>query len=320
MALPPISTVLAGIQHIPNKATQDLLEFDATATQFATEVQTLGSQANTWAGEVNTLKAAINVILGLLQDPLDPPADILRYLRSPGDIVWSSGPTPGAGTLVADGSEVSRTEYADLWERYNAAGWTWETCTIAIASPCVVSMASHGFTGGERLRFKSTGTLPTGISPTIDYFVVPVNSNTFNLSSTQGTATLVNTTVAGTGTISLCQSLWGLGDGTTTFNLPNLLGLFAAGVSSYGPVTSARDPNRKIGHVLASQNLWHTHSASSSTDATGPGGMYGNLLDGGTAVRAGSDGHAHNVTTQIGWTGGSEACPWHVALLPCVVY
>ena len=98
MSLPPIATHLDGISHIPDRLTQDQSAFDTTATLFATEMQTLGAQANSWAGEVNALKIALNTILGLLQDPLDPPASILRYLRSPGDIVWTSGPGAGVGS------------------------------------------------------------------------------------------------------------------------------------------------------------------------------------------------------------------------------
>lgn len=304
MSLTPITQTITSVENIPDRSTMDQETFDLNAALFADQIQGLATDLGPWGDQANTLATAINVLVGILSGGTLGEVDFLRYLRSPGDIVWSSGTTPGVGTLVADGTAVSRTTYADLWNVYNAAGWTWETCTISTASPCVVSQASHGFTGGERLRFKSTGTLPTGISADSDYFVVAQDANNFKLSSDRMGTTLVNTTVSGTGTISFCQSLWGLGDGATTFNLPDLVDLFARGSS----------PSRAVGIYQPDAFRSHFHAigewASLPINNSNDHDII--LSENTTAYHQG----ALNTLSQ----GGTETRPVNITLLPCVVY
>ena len=77
------------------------------------------------------------------------------------------------------------------------------TCTLSIASPCVVTSTGHGFTGNEPIVFSTTGTLPTGITAGTIYYVKYINANTFNISATPGGAN-INTS----GTQSGTQTLW----------------------------------------------------------------------------------------------------------------
>lgn len=59
------------------------------------------------------------------------------------------------------------------------------TCTISVASPAVItSSGPHGFTGGEVIKFTTTGTLPTGISLGRNFFVKNVlGATTFTIST-----------------------------------------------------------------------------------------------------------------------------------------
>jgi len=88
--------------------------------------------------------------------------------------------------------------------------------TISVASPAEVTWNSHGFSGGEVIKFTTTGTLPTGLSTTNRYFVLAagITLNTFRVSlAPSGTA--VDTTLAGSGTHSAGLVTGRVGD--TTF-------------------------------------------------------------------------------------------------------
>ena len=75
------------------------------------------------------------------------------------------------------------------------------TATITIASPAVVSLATHGFTAGTAIRFQSTGALPTGltIGPTYYVSATGLAAGTFQVSLTPGGAS-INTTGTQSGT------------------------------------------------------------------------------------------------------------------------
>jgi hypothetical protein len=70
------------------------------------------------------------------------------------------------------------------------------TATITIASPAVVSLATHGFAANTAIRFQSTGALPTGLTIGPTYYVSAVGgppAGTFQVSLTPGGAS-INTT------------------------------------------------------------------------------------------------------------------------------
>jgi hypothetical protein len=73
------------------------------------------------------------------------------------------------------------------------------TATISIATPGVVTRATHGLTNGSLVYFTTTGALPTGLLPDVDYFVINSATNTFQLSLTlNGTAINTSGTQSGT--------------------------------------------------------------------------------------------------------------------------
>lgn len=71
--------------------------------------------------------------------------------------------------------------------------------TITTASPAVVT-APISVSNGTAIAFYTLGTMPTGLSPGVEYYVVNSAGTTFNLAATPG-GTAINTTVAGSGTI-----------------------------------------------------------------------------------------------------------------------
>lgn len=76
--------------------------------------------------------------------------------------------------------------------------------SISNATPAVITATAHTLTPGVRLRFTTTGTLPTGLSLNTDYYIIAtgITPNTFQVSLTPGGAA-VATSSAGSGTHSM---------------------------------------------------------------------------------------------------------------------
>lgn len=94
------------------------------------------------------------------------------------------------------------------------------TCTMTIATPCVVTMVAHGKEVGEKFTFPgTTGAFPTGItndststkSSSIEYYVTSETDDTFQFSDTLG-GTPINTsgTQSGTHYCSKPTMKWGI--------------------------------------------------------------------------------------------------------------
>ena len=122
--------------------------------------------------------------------------------------------TPVAITAVGTGIQsynISGLTVTALRENYNYIDLTvynpgefvtsGSTCTISIASPAEITLASHGFTAGTVVKFTTTGALPTGLSALSRYFVLATNLtlNTFTVSALPG-GTAVDTSGSQSGT------------------------------------------------------------------------------------------------------------------------
>ncbi len=148
-----------------------------------------------------------------------------------GSVIYVAQNTAPSGYLKANGAAVSRSAYSALFAALvTNAGFTSQNFTVTIATPGVFTKAAHGFVGGERLRLSTTGALPTGLNNSTDYFVEVIGANTFYLNTSPFVGgTRVATSGAQSGTHSYLQSWFGLGDGSTTFLLPDLRGEFLRG-------------------------------------------------------------------------------------------
>ena len=77
------------------------------------------------------------------------------------------------------------------------------TCTISNGSPCVVTAVAHGQLAGYIVSFTSTGTLPTGITAGVKYYILDngLTANQFKISLVKAGSPVI-TTSGSSGTIS----------------------------------------------------------------------------------------------------------------------
>jgi microcystin-dependent protein len=114
--------------------------------------------------------------------------------------------------------------------------------------------------------------------------------------------------------------MYGVGDGSTTFNLPDLRGEFIRGNDEGRGV----DVGRTVGSTQSSQNLAHTHTIKTTEGVTGDDSAFScswgsarlllanrNVCGGGNTTISG----AYAVSS-----GGTEARPRNISLLPCIKY
>ena len=146
-------------------------------------------------------------------------------------LMWST-PTAPTGWLLCDGSAVSRTTYSGLFDlivpNKNAF-------TVTIASPAVATMTAHGMLTGDSVYLTTDGALPTGLVANTLYYIIKIDANSYNFATSRANAdagTNINTSGSQSGTHYLRYCPFGLGDGSTTFNVPNLGSNFPIGFNS----------------------------------------------------------------------------------------
>lgn len=197
-----------------------------------------------------------------------------------GALVPFAGRTAPADFLLCDGSAVSRSTYADL---FAAIVENLGTATITIASPGVVTRNAHGLVTGDSIYFTTTVNLPTGLSPNVLYYVLAETANTFRLATTRANAyagTAINTsgTQAGVHTLFFCP--YGLGNGSTTFNVPDTRGRAVIGADGAAArITGSGTRPDTLGggggfetHQLVTAELpVHSHTIPSSGAVTNSG-------------------------------------------------
>lgn len=142
---------------------------------------------------------------------------------------WTTRTVPSADWMICDGSAISRTTYSAL---FNIIVPSLGTATMTIASPCVVSLTSHGLIAGDKIMFTTTGALPTGVSADTAYFVLAASlaANTFQFATTDGGAA-INTTGSQSGVHTLRRVPFGVPN-SSNFNIPNLKGRVPVGVDT----------------------------------------------------------------------------------------
>ena len=125
---------------------------------------------------------------------------------------------------------------------------------------------------------------------------------------------------------------FGVGNGSTTFNVPDLRGQFVRGWVDNGSVDSGRVFGSGQAHAYL--NHLHTASGSTSTDgahthtwergnAPGSGALayYGNT-NSGFSNTSSAGGHFHTISVAVATstTGSTETRPVNVALLACIKF
>jgi microcystin-dependent protein len=115
---------------------------------------------------------------------------------------------------------------------------------------------------------------------------------------------------------------FGVGDGSTTFNVPDMRGYFARGWDHGRGIDAAR----ALGSTQADDNLSHNHTASVTDPGhvhlmTNQGSQSANSTGGGVGTHNGADSsfNTNSATTGITVTntasGGTEARPKNIALM-----
>ena len=260
----------------------------------------------------------------------------------PGEVKGFARKKPPTNYLVADGVAVSRATYADLFDAICPA----ETFTVTIASPAIFTVSGgHYLEYGDPIRLTTTGALPTGLAAGVTYYVISAGLSTtqFEVSTSVGGA-VVNTSGSQSGTHTLRSYNHGVGDGSTTFNLPDYRGVALRGLDGAASGAAARglDVNRVLGSYQDSDNKTHTHTNTVGTESaththtqaggaliTGSGGSgasgllpayYGSpalAYYGGTNTESAT----HNHTVTINATGdANEVKVRNVSVLYCIRY
>ena len=123
-------------------------------------------------------------------------------------------------------------------------------------------------------------------------------------------------------------TVYGSGDGATTFNVPDLRGEFLRGLDDSRGI----DGGRTLGSLQGDQNLSHNHTGSTSnpgnhvhsftagqdlgSEDIGRGGNNSRNVQGRTQNTNGNGSHTHSLA--INNNGGTEARPRNIALLACI--
>lgn len=196
-----------------------------------------------------------------------------------------AGRTAPAGWLLCYGQTVSRTTYSSL---FNVIAPTIGTFTVTIATPAVVTSNAHGLVVGEAVYLTTTGALPTGLTANTLYYVsTGVATNTFNLSTTRanayaGTKIATSGSQSGVHTATYCPH--GLGDGSTTFTIPDLRGRVLAGNDYLGGTAASRltNPAATTGGLYGNNGAAggvETHTLTTAQIPSHTHGSYHNSAD-----------------------------------------
>jgi len=178
----------------------------------------------------------------------------------------------------------------------------------------VFTLASHGLNTGDSVYLTTTGALPTGLTANTLYYVEKASADTFYLATSRANAyagTRIATSGSQSGTHTLRACPYGLGNGSTTFNVPDLRGRTIAGEDYMGGTAASR---LALGHasgsygnlgaaggaqthaLVAAENGPHTHTvaARDADDAGTNAAVRG--TDAGVTFNTGSSGSgtAHN--------------------------
>ena len=96
-----------------------------------------GNQADALAGTSGTPSASNKYVTQLDTGSLTPPGTLVPYV----------GRATVSGWVLCDGSAVSRTTYANLFQAIAPS----KTFTVTVASPAVFTSVAHGLVAGDKV-------------------------------------------------------------------------------------------------------------------------------------------------------------------------
>lgn len=207
----------------------------------------------------------------------DDLAAALEALVPAGTIAYTVMSTAPTRWLLANGGAASRTTYPNLYEACNPVEGT---PVVTGFDASALSIVAHGLGTGQMVFLTTTGTLPGGLSPNVAYFAIRYDANTFSLATTLANA-LAGTriTLSGSGTgVHTLRRTFGVGNGSTTFNVPNILGRTIVGPDT-GQVEFAaigQTGGAKTHGLTIAELAVHDHQLqrNNTQAAAGSGGIY----------------------------------------------
>lgn len=191
---------------------------------------TIGTSAGTTSKVIGQGKTATTLYFNpnYTYIPTAAQSTIISQLTSlTGTISPYAGRSAPSGYLLCDGTAVSRTTYASLLAIIAPS----KTFTVTLASPGVFTSVAHGLVAGDSISLTTTGALPTGLATATQYFVLSagLTADAFEVALSPG-GTAVNTSGTQSGVHTFYATAWGYGDGSTTFNVPDLRSKFPLGL------------------------------------------------------------------------------------------
>lgn len=169
--------------------------------------------------------------------------------------------------------------------------------TLNIRSEANDGWISIGYLDQSSQRFEPENAVPTGAVNTFAMNLAPTGWLSCD-GSLVSRATYSNL-------FSIVGTLYGVGDGSTTFTLPDLRGEFVRGFDAGRGI----DSGRSFGSAQADEFESHNHTFSGRTSITSGSSNVGGV--GGTTI---------STTGYTTSAGGTETRPRNIALLYCIKY
>ena len=231
-----LSTVTAPSGNIVGTSDSQTLTNKTLTTPVISAISNTGTLTLPTSSDTLVGRATTDTLTNKTLDSTSPTAFFFPGFIQP----YAGRTSPNAAWNFCDVSIISRSTYSAL---FSAIVPSLGTITITIASPGVVTLSSHSLITGDAVYLTTTGALPTGLSANTLYYVIFASSSTFRLATSRANAlagTAINTsgTQSGTHTAFFCP--YGLGDGSTTFQLPDLRGRVPAGNDAMGGTGASR--------------------------------------------------------------------------------
>lgn len=207
------------------------------------------------------------------------------------------------------------------------------TVTLTVATPCVLTLNSHGLVSGDAVSITTTGALPTGLTASQVYYAHVLTANTFSLAATIADAVAGTNLIATSGTQSGTHTLFGPGSGAnilTVFGLDGNYKILTEDVRLDGQtiVTTTNSFLRVFGaEVIRSGtglvNAGDIHIVKTGTGGTYTGGVPGTLTSALCKVLAGYGASGNGIFTVpagktatlkgLLLTARAQACTFQVA-------
>lgn len=144
----------------------------------------------------------------MLQTNNNDPQTVLGDIRFPNPVDDANAATKGyADGLAAAGAPTASQTTRGIAMLAESPNEPLGNVTITIATPAVFTLTAHGLQVGDTIQLSTTGSLPTGLAVSTDYYVISagLTANDFQVSATlNGTA--IDTSGVQSGTHSVTRT------------------------------------------------------------------------------------------------------------------